>query len=90
MKKSYGAWAQIYKDEEEKEKHLKETAEHQKISIEELEKRLETILHGTPDEIISKLKDYKKIGVDHFIMFFPLKEEVEQIKIFAEKIMPKI
>ena len=90
MKKSYGAWSHIYKDEEEKKTHLKETAEHQKITTEELETRLTQILHGTPDEIIAKIKDYEKIGVDHFIMFFPQKEEVEQIKIFAEKIMPKI
>ena len=90
MKKSYGAWSQIYKDEEEKKKHLKETAEHQKISVEELETRLANILHGTPDEIIGKIKDYKKIGVDHFIMFFPQNEEVEQIEIFANEIMPKI
>ncbi len=90
MKKSYGAWSQIYKDEDEKKKHLKETAEHQKVSVEELEKRLANIVHGTPDEIVAKLKDYKKIGVDHFIMFFPQNEEVQQIKIFADKIMPKI
>ncbi|MHA1218472.1 MAG: LLM class flavin-dependent oxidoreductase [Candidatus Heimdallarchaeaceae archaeon] len=90
MKKSYGAWSQIYKDEEEKKKHLKETAEHQKISVEELETRLVNVLHGTPNEIVGKIKDYKKIGVDHFIMFFPQNEEVEQIEIFAEEVMPKI
>ena len=69
---------------------MKETAENQKISVEELETRLENIIHGTPDEIIAKMKDYKKIGIDHFIMFFPKNEEVEQIKIFAKDIMPKI
>lgn len=90
MKKSYGAWAQIYKDEEEKEKHLKETAEHQKITVEELEQRLSKILHGTPEEIISKIKSYKDIGVDHLILFFPLKEEIEQMNLFKNTIMSKI
>jgi len=90
MKKSYGSWTHIYKDEEEKKKHLKETAEHQKISVKELEERLSKILHGTPEEIISKIKDYKRIGVDHLILFFPLKQEVEQMKLMAEKIIPKI
>ena len=90
MKKSYGAWTQIYIDEEQKVKHLKETAEHQKITVEELEQRLSKILHGTPEEIVSQIKDYNKIGTDHFIFFLPLKEEVDQMKLFKEKIMPKI
>jgi len=51
---------------------------------------LSKILHGTPEEIISKIKDYKRIGVDHLILFFPLKQEVEQMKLMAEKIIPKI
>ncbi len=90
MKKSYGAWAQIYRDEDEKKKHLKETAEHQKIKVEELEQRLSRIIHGTPDEIVSKIKEYKKIGVDHMIWFFPVKEEVEQMQLFKKEIMSKI
>ena len=90
MKKSYDAWTQIYIDKEQKEKHLKETAENQKISVEELEQRLAKIIRGTPDEIVSQIKEHKILGTEHLIFFFPLKEEVEQMKLFKEKIMPKV
>ena len=90
MKKSYGAFTSIYRDEEEKEKHLKETAEHMKISVDELEKRQANIIHGTPEEVVSKIKAYKKIGVEHLIFMFPQNKEVEQMKFFKDKIMSKI
>ncbi len=90
MKKSYGAFTSIYRDEDEKKKHLEETAEHMKITLEELEKKQVNILHGTPDEIVSKIKAYKNIGVDHMIFMFPLNQEVEQMKLFKDKIIPKI
>ena len=90
MKKSYGAFTSIYRDEEEKEKHLNETAEHMKISVDELEKRQANIIHGTPEEVVSKIKAYKKIGVEHLIFMFPQNKEVEQMKFFKEKIMSKI
>ncbi|MBA7647571.1 hypothetical protein ES703_55344 [subsurface metagenome] len=29
----------------------------------------ESILHGTPDEIISKIEDYAKVGLKHIVLY---------------------
>ena len=43
-------------------------------------------LHGTQEELIERIRSYDKIGIEHIIFTFPHKQEVEQIKSFAEKI----
>ncbi len=90
IKRSYGAFTSIYPDEESKKKEMKKMAEERKISLEEMEKRMESTLHGTVEEIIDRIKSYEKIGIEHIIFMFPHEQEIKQLKDFAEKIMPKI
>ncbi len=90
LKKSCGLWTRVYQDEEEKKKAWKSIAEKNKLSFEEVERRMTRALHGTPDEIISSLREYKKIGVTHFIFMFPHGQEKEHIEIFSKKIISKL
>ena len=41
------------------------------------------------EEIIEKIREYERIGIEHVIFMFPQKQEVEQTKLFAKEIMPK-
>lgn len=44
-----------------------------------------------PDEIIQKLKTYQEVGVEQLLCIFytdQLRDQLEQIRIFAEQVMP--
>lgn len=88
--RSYGIWTRIYADEQEKKKAIEEFASKRNMSIEEVKKRFEGSLHATIEEAIEKLKIYKELGVSHFIFMFPQNAEIDQMKLFAEEIIPKI
>ena len=88
--RSYGIWTRIYESEEEKQKTWREIAEKRGFTLEQLTKRYEGSMHGTIEEIIEWLKDYKKCGIENYIFMFPQNKEIEQMKMFQEEIMPKI
>lgn len=87
---SYGVWTKIYRDEQEKNKVWQEICDKRGFTMEQLAKRYEGSLHGTEEEVIEKIKQYRKLGINYFIFMFPQHQEVESIKIFKERIMPKI
>lgn len=88
--RSYGIWTRIYETEKEKQKTWKEIAEKRGVTLEQLTKRYKGSMHGTIEEIIEWLKDYKKYGIENYIFMFPQNQEIEQMKMFQEEIMPKI
>jgi alkanesulfonate monooxygenase SsuD/methylene tetrahydromethanopterin reductase-like flavin-dependent oxidoreductase (luciferase family) len=50
------------------------------------------LMFGTPDEVIAKLKDYEKIGVDEFIYYaslgLGLKEQKRSMELFCKEVIP--
>ncbi len=88
--KSYGAWTRIYEDEDEKMNIWKQVAKKRGFTMEEVERRYKGSLHGTVEEIIHLLKQYNELGISHFIFMFPQNEEIKSIKIFKDKIIPKL
>jgi len=51
------------------------------------------LMFGTPDEVIGKLKDYEKLGVDNFIYCasygLPMKEQRASLKLFCNEVVPE-
>jgi alkanesulfonate monooxygenase SsuD/methylene tetrahydromethanopterin reductase-like flavin-dependent oxidoreductase (luciferase family) len=90
IKKSYGAWTDIFEDEEAKKEAIKNAAEERKVPVEAVEENMKRALVGTKEEIIEKLKGYKDLNLDHFIIMFPYQKELEQMKIFNDEILPKV
>ena len=90
IKKSYGAWTNIFPDEEAKKEAIKKTAEERKTPIEAIAEQMKRALVGTKEEIIEKMKEYNKLKLNHFIIMFPYQEELDQMKIFKEEILPNI
>ncbi|MHA2250276.1 MAG: LLM class flavin-dependent oxidoreductase [Candidatus Kariarchaeaceae archaeon] len=88
LMKSYGVWTRIYSNEDEKIEAWKKICEERGFTMEQLEKRLEGALHGTPEEILGKLRKYHQLGIDYFIFMFPKDQEIESMQIFKEKIIP--
>lgn len=50
------------------------------------------LMFGTPDEVIAKLKEYEKIGVDEFIYYASLglghKEQKRSLELFCQEVIP--
>jgi hypothetical protein len=69
---------------------MKEIAEKRGVSLEEFEKRFQSYMHGTLEEITERLRTYSKLGVEQFIFMFPEGKEIEQMKILSEEVIPKI
>lgn len=50
------------------------------------------LMFGTPDEVIAKLKEYQKIGVDDFIYYaslgLGLKEQKRSLELFCKEVIP--
>ncbi|MCG3220640.1 MAG: LLM class flavin-dependent oxidoreductase [Candidatus Heimdallarchaeota archaeon] len=90
LRRSYGIWSRIYESEEEKKRVWKEIAEKRGVSLEEVEKRNQGSMHGTIEEITEWLKTYSKLGVEQFIFMFPHNKEIEQMKIMAKEVLPKL
>lgn len=45
---------------------------------------------GNPNECLEKLRSYREIGVEYFIFDFPMTEQLETMRIFAEQVMAKL
>lgn len=43
---------------------------------------------GTPDKAIQKIETYMKIGVEHLILRFPVKETTESLNLFSKEVIP--
>jgi alkanesulfonate monooxygenase SsuD/methylene tetrahydromethanopterin reductase-like flavin-dependent oxidoreductase (luciferase family) len=64
-------------------KRKDETTEHFK-------KRIDTnIVLGTPEHVVSKLKQYVDLGATHFILHFPA-SNIQCLKLFNSKVIKKI
>ncbi len=90
IKKSVGFWTRCFEDEKTLDSAISEAAKKRGISEEKYRERISTALWGTPEQIKEKLVHYKKLGVSHFIFMFPHENEIEQIEIFGQEILPKL
>ena len=43
---------------------------------------------GTTDEVIEKIDKFAKLGVTYLIFYFPDKDQLRLIRLFAEHILP--
>lgn len=58
--------------------------------VEQFKKRIDTnIVMGTPDHVVSKLKQYVDLGVTHFILHFVALNN-QCLKLFNSKVIKKI
>ena len=44
---------------------------------------------GTPDECVEKLSHYVDAGITYFFLLFPHPVELDQLRLFAERVMPR-
>ena len=53
----------------------------------------ENLLFGTPDQVITKLKQYENLGVNNFIYYASMglghKEQIKSLNLFCKEVMPE-
>jgi len=47
-------------------------------------------LVGTTDQVTARIREYIDLGVDHFILRFHFGEEIEDLRLFTEKVKPNL
>lgn len=87
MRKSVGLWTRLFESEEEMEAAILETAKTYKISVATYRQRITRALWGTADQIISRLRAFKEIGVSHIILMFPYQHEITQIRALSHSVL---
>lgn len=90
IKKSLGLWTRIFSTEEEMNLAIKENAKTRNIPTTQYRERVSKALWGTPELMVNRLRQFQKIGVDHFIFMFPHTQEVDQIKSLGTSVISKL
>ena len=86
IKKTIAITAAIFESEDELRKFVNELYALG-FSVEEF---LRNSLTGTPDKIVSKIREYIRAGVEEFIIYFKDVESIKPLEVFAEKVIPLV
>ncbi|MFW9808539.1 MAG: LLM class flavin-dependent oxidoreductase [Candidatus Thorarchaeota archaeon] len=86
--KSVGCWTRILRSESEMDERIKKGAASRGMVNEEYRKRVDSSLWGTPQMIVDKLAMYKDQDVSNIILMFPYGEELDQLTMFGDHILP--
>jgi len=49
----------------------------------------QSMIAGTPEECIQKIREYIDVGVNYFMLTFPYLENFKSLELFAEKVLPE-
>jgi F420-dependent oxidoreductase-like protein len=50
----------------------------------------ESVIYGTPEEVIDRVREFAAVGVQYLISSYGGERELAQLKLFGEKVLPKI
>jgi len=67
----------------------KQSSTNKKVQKMELDKYLNEIIAGTPEQCVEKIQEYIDLGVKYFIPHFPFSKDLKPLRIFMEKIAPE-
>lgn len=89
--KSYFMQVYIGETQEDVEKFIKERAERNKISVDDLKKRFDDgkpgSWTGTPEDLIERINYMQTLGFDYFVLMFMYPNDLKQSELFAKKVM---
>ena len=69
---------------------ISENAAKRGVSEEKYRERISSALWGTPKMMVERLGQYIGLGVSHIILMLPHDEELDQIKLIGQKVLPKM
>jgi F420-dependent oxidoreductase-like protein len=48
------------------------------------------LIVGTPERVIERLRSYRRVGVEYFVLLFPYRYEREMLAVAAERVIPAL
>ena len=92
IERTLGIIVVLGEDEEQIRGKVKEMLREwgSELNVDQYLERLKGALVGTPEQIIDSLKEYMKLGVDHFILMFPDVREVTPLAYFATEVISNL
>ncbi|MGQ4915691.1 MAG: TIGR03560 family F420-dependent LLM class oxidoreductase [Candidatus Asgardarchaeia archaeon] len=88
IRKSVGLITLIGENESALEAKIRKEAEKRKMTPEKYLEVRKGFLIGTPDEVVERLREYEKLGVELVIFMFPYGHEFESIDLIEKHIIP--
>lgn len=90
IRKSAGLMITMAKDEETLARKVREREEKSGTPYMRYLSRQPANLIGTTDAVADRITEYSGLGVDHFILRFHYGEEIENMRLFVEDVMPRV
>ena len=85
---SHNANVIIVEDQALLEERLALSARQQHVSIGDYKKALGNAIVGTPEECVEQIRRYVDAGITYFFLLFPHPVALEDVRLFAEAVMP--
>ena len=86
---SHNANMLIAEDQRALDHLLSARAAKQGVSVDDYRAGLGGAIVGTPDECVEQLSPYVDAGITYFFLLFPHPVELDRLRLFAERVMPR-
>jgi alkanesulfonate monooxygenase SsuD/methylene tetrahydromethanopterin reductase-like flavin-dependent oxidoreductase (luciferase family) len=90
IRKSAGLMITMAEDEDALSAVLKKREANKNTPYEKYLAKQPLNLVGTTEQVAARIEEYKALGVDHFILRFHFGEEIEGMRLFNEKVKPRL
>jgi F420-dependent oxidoreductase-like protein len=90
IRKSAGLMITIAEDEDALAAKLREREASSNTPYMKYLSKQPTNLVGTTHQVAARIREYMALGVDHFILRFHFGEEIEGMRLFTEKVRPRL
>ncbi|TFG10462.1 LLM class flavin-dependent oxidoreductase [Candidatus Thorarchaeota archaeon] len=90
LSRSVGLWTRYFRSEQDMEEYISSAAKERGIEVDLYRRRVSKALWGTSEMMVSRLREYYDVGVEHVIFMFPHENEVEQMGALSKHVLPHI
>jgi F420-dependent oxidoreductase-like protein len=90
IRKSAGLMITMAPTKEELENKLEEQERKKETPYRRYLSRQQPNVVGTPDKIIKRINEYRDLGIDHFILRFNFREDLNSMKLFKDEVLSRI
>ncbi len=86
---SHNAGVLIAETSSDLERRVIQRAQAVNLTPEEFQKELSRYICGTPDQCVRQIQEYVEHGISYFFLIFPDPVSSQDLRLFAEEVMPR-
>ena len=87
---SHNATLLIAEDRAALDMLLSREARRRGVPVDDFRASLGNAIVGTPEECVARLRRYVDAGISYFFLLFPHPVDLDQLRLFAERVMPEL